>query len=234
VIRMRWRVSLSVAVLLVATTITPARAAENPLGSGQWAFEFAAELFNDNAASFIARRHFSKRSALQLDAYVSASGEKRVEDGIESDPADTVIVTDNDTNSGYTAQLGASYVFYPKTEGKALLFLSGGGYYLRGKYTDDDTFTSTGISTNRQGTFGREARVWGVGATGKVGFDWFFSSHLSLGSRYGVNVGYTHRDIDFDLRVVDGGNVFDDSRHAIEKAVRFDMTQLQIGISFYP
>lgn len=230
----RWRISIPLALIFVATTITPARAAENPLAKGQWAFEFAAELFNSDAASFIARRHFSKRSTLQLDAYLRMVGSESVQDVVDSDPSDTVRQADDETVHSHTLQLGASYVFYPKSEGKALLFLSGGAYYLRGKSTDNDSFTSTSLSTSGQGTFDSEAKIWGVGATGKIGFDWFFSPRLSLGSRYGVNLGYNHLDRDFDNNVVDNGNVFHRTRHAVEKTVSLDMTQLQLGISFYP
>lgn len=230
----RLRFFAFVAIVLVATSTAPAHSAENPLAKGQWAFEFAAEAFSANAASFLVRRHLSNRSALQLDAYMRARGSDRVEDGIDADEPDTVSESSDGTSNDYLVQLGASYVFYPKAEGKALLFLSGGGYYLRAKSRDTESFSVTGPSVNRIGVFDSEARTWGVGATGKIGFDWFFSPKLSLGSRYGVSLGYSRRVSDRQDRVVDGIVLLDRTSHSVNKSLSFDMTQLQIGISFYP
>ena len=231
---LRWSFSVLLAIVLGSTMAVPAHSAENPLAKGQWAFEFAAEAFSANAASFLVRRHFSNRSALQLDAYVRAQGGDRVEDGIDIFSPDTVNTSREGTSHAHVVQLGASYVFYPKAEGKALLFLSGGGYYLRAKSTDNDSVSETGSSVDQHAVFNSEGRTWGVGATAKIGFDWFFSPHLSLGSRYGVSLGYSHGESDNQIRLVDGPNVIDRTRHGVGKSVNFDMTQLLIGISFYP
>lgn len=234
-IPVRLRRSVPAALFLVSMALGPAHAAENSLAKGQWAFEFAAELFNSDAASFIVRRHFSDRSALQLDAYVAVSGADDNGTGLEFDLPDTVFEVDSGTSHGHRVQFGASYVFYPKTEGKALLFLSGGGYYLHSNSSENSAFTANGGSLSRVGFRDFDSKAWGVGTTARIGFDWFFSSRLSLGSRYGATLEYTHHTFDHVDQFIDSdGSGFGRTNHDVEKRVTFSMTQLQIGISFYP
>lgn len=225
---------LTILGVLFALCLGPAKAraqepeSSNPLAKGQWAFEFGTELFDSRTASFSARRHFSAGSALQLDFLVRAQGFDRSADEVVFEP-DTTRGSQDERNRDTDFRLGVSYVCYPRTRGKALLFLSGGPFFL----WSHDSQQRQDVDPTRTADEEMKRDLWGVGGMGKIGFDWFFAPKLSLGSRYGVSVTYTHRTFD-DSVTITSPTPAGFTNAGTETGLSFDMTQLLLGISFYP
>jgi len=123
------------------------------------------------------KAHFSDRGALLLGAALSLD-----ESTGKSSPSEML---DRINNRYYTVTVTSQIQEYVDARGPVTIFLALGPYWNRARSSYEETRQSPAATIQN---YKSERKSWEVGATGGVGFEWFFKRKLSVVGRVGASL----------------------------------------------
>lgn len=164
-----------------------------PLRSGIWAAQFevlpqySGSSFGAGGYTISLKRHFTERSALR--ATIGVTFDERSEEGDHVVTVfDSTATANTDRYEKYSGYV-VSFQFqrFAAIKDRVGIFWAVGPmvHWNVSEYGGRDAFPAVAQNYSQY-----RADIWAVGVAASIGFEWFFISRVSLGSRVGVEGSY--------------------------------------------
>jgi hypothetical protein len=191
---LRW-FTFALALTLGCTAPPAARAdSDIPVHAGLWGLELGVQALS-GSGSFIglaARHHTADRSAIRLGIsgrLTSSDGDETSEEG-SSYPDTSVSVKSRDgiSTDERDAALFAHWVRYLGLEEHFGMTLEVGPtvHWSSAEYSRHVVIPESALNADQRYDYLEDRNSWEYGLDVQMGFEWFFTRHVSLASRFGI------------------------------------------------
>ncbi|MGE5680733.1 MAG: outer membrane beta-barrel protein [Bacillota bacterium] len=145
-------------------------------------------------ATISSKHHFTKEKALRLGLSI-ATGSSDQDQTADRSLGDSLvnISTGKTTNTSYSIQLSAQYVYYFNPKDKVLIYTGAGpsiGYDYMKRSSDLDGKSPGSYPVQSVSRGEEKTTSWSPGISGVVGVEWFAAKNISFLAEYGLVCRY--------------------------------------------